>query len=177
MRRLCILLVTIPAFLADYDITPRACFAPLLTTPKIDPKQEKCLATAIYGEARGESITGQLAMAYTIINRTVKSRKKTVCDIILAPKQYSIFNNNAALKTAAMSANLEPMQKNVIDKQSWQLATEIAAVVIRKQIADPGKGATHYVAYKSLNRIPKWTYKFTKIVLIGNHTFFKEEKT
>lgn len=145
-----------------------------IVSPKIDPAQEKCLAVTIFGEARGEPTQGQIAVAYTIINRAAKG--KTLCKVALAPKQYSIFNDNPKLRKIAASLHLEPEQKNIIDQASWAQAVEVAQMVARKSVKDPTKGATHYVAYKSLTHIPTWTRKFKVSAKIGNHTFFVDNK-
>lgn len=128
----------------------------------------------IYGEARGENLQGQVAVAFTARNRAGKTQNKTVCNVVLAPKQYSIFNDNPALRAAALDPNIEPHQKNVIDKQSWKDAMKIAQDVMRDKLEDPTNGSTHYVAFNSLKRIPKWVHIFSKTISIGNHTFFKE---
>lgn len=135
-------------------------------------KEIQCLATMVYGEARGEKKTGQVAVAYSALNRT--KGKKSLCEVVLAPKQYSVFNNNPTLRAAAQSLQLDPMQKNPIDKNSWQRAQHIADIVFRRKVSDPTNGSTHYVAYKSLKRIPYWTTVYHKTVEIGNHTFFKQ---
>jgi spore germination cell wall hydrolase CwlJ-like protein len=142
---------------------------------KIDLVQEKCLAVMIYGEARGEQQQGQVAVAYTAVNRAAK---KTVCQVVLSPKQYSIFNNNPSLRIAAMSENLEPIQKNTIDQTSWENAVTVSQLVMRKLVVDPTKGSTHYVADKVMKlkgyRYPRWTKEYTQVTTIDNHRFFKE---
>lgn len=142
--------------------------------PPPDPRQEKCLATMIYGEARGEVERGMVAVAYTAINR---SAKKTVCAVVLSPKQYSIFNNNPALKAAAVSTNLNPLQKNVIDVKSWERAKAIAKGVMRREIIDPTAGATHYLAPGLMKikgyKFPKWSKQYKLTATIDNHKFYK----
>lgn len=144
-----------------------------------DPIQEKCLATMVYGEARGEAQQGQVAVAFTVLNRAVKARNKTVCDIVLAPKQYSIFNGNPALYAAATSKFIEPEQKNQIDEESWYRAVEVAQDVMRKHIQDPTDGATHYLAPKLMAlkkyHYPKWSKQYTLVMVIDNHKFYKPE--
>ncbi|MEY2909484.1 MAG: hypothetical protein RLZZ602_2007, partial [Pseudomonadota bacterium] len=45
-----------------------------------------CLAVAIYFEARGESIDGQMLVAETIINRVADERwPDTVCEVVKQP--------------------------------------------------------------------------------------------
>ena len=142
---------------------------------KVDLSQEKCLAVMIYGEARGEKTAGQVAVAYTAVNRAVKT---SICQVVLSPKQYSIFNNNPALRMAAMSENIEPAQKNTIDQLSWLNALSVAKIVSTKSVPDPTNGSTHYIADKIMKvkgyRYPRWTKEFKQTVVIDNHRFFKE---
>ncbi len=134
----------------------------------------KCLATMIYGEARGEKKVGQVAVAYSAVNRAKGT--KSLCDVVLAPKQYSIFNDNPELRAAALSPTLPVAKANKLDKKSWDHAVMVAEEVVQKKVADPTNGATHYVAFKSLNTIPRWVYILEPRGQIGNHTFFKESR-
>lgn len=135
----------------------------------------KCLATMIYGEARGEKKVGQVAVAYSAVNRAQGG--KTLCSVVLAPKQYSIFNNNPELRAAAMSPTLPPARKEKLDKKSWDNAIEVAQEVVQRRIPDPTKGSTHYIAPKAMASLgytyPKWSYQYTLVVVIDNHKFYK----
>lgn len=164
-NQLLALLIVVPTVTGVAQHT--MCFNP---SPKIDAAQLKCLATTVYGEARGESDKGQVAVAYTVVNR---AKNKTLCQVALANKQYSVFNNNPELRAAATSLHIDPKQKNIIDQKSWDNAVRIAQAVMQRSIMDPTAGATHYVAYKSLKRIPKWTRQYKVVAKIDNHTFFK----
>lgn len=142
-----------------------------------DPEQEKCLATMIYGEARGEPEIGQVAVAYTAMNRAVN---RSVCDVVLAPKQYSIFNDNPALKAAALSLHIEPKHKNITDKNAWPLAVKVARDVLRKSVPDPTKGATHYLAPVAMESLgyeyPEWSKEYKLVATIHGHQFYKPQK-
>lgn len=142
--------------------------------PQIDPKDESCLATMIYGEARGEPVDGMVAVAYSAVNR---ANKKTICQVVLAPKQYSIFNNNPALRAAALSPDLEPKQKNSIDEESWDRSVEVARLVLMQKVKDPTGGATHYIADKVMKEkgytYPRWAKQYIQVAEIGGHRFFK----
>ena len=158
-----------------YHIGPAGYGRGLVNPPTIaEMKETKCLATMVYGEARGEKETGMVAVAYSAMNR---AKDKTVCDVVLAPKQYSIFNNNPALRMAAMGADA-PKQKNITDNAGWEAAKKVAAAVIRGEVPDPTAGATHYVApvvmAKKRYIYPRWTREFTQVAVIDNHVFYKQ---
>lgn len=169
------------AFVPSTLLTGVLGYCPAEYDRNIDPVQEKCLATMIYGEARGESLQGQVAVAFTALNRAGKAANKTVCNVVLAPKQYSIFNDNPALYAAATNPHIEPKQKNEIDQESWLRAVEVAAVVMRKKVEDPTFGATHYLAPKLMAikqyKYPKWSRQYTVVAIIGDHKFYKPGKT
>jgi spore germination cell wall hydrolase CwlJ-like protein len=138
-------------------------------------EEQKCLATMVYGEARSEPLKGQIAVAFTAINR---AKNKSVCDVVLKPKQYSIFNNNPALRMAAQSLVIEPVQKNSIDNASWQQATAVASAVLQAKVTDPTGGATHYLADKVMHlkgyHYPQWSKEYKLVMTIDNHKFYKK---
>lgn len=138
-------------------------------------KEIKCLATMVYGEARGEQKTGQVAVAYSAMNRA--QGKKSLCDVVLAPKQYSIFNNNPELRAAAQSLILPPKKKNSIDEDSWKSAQDVADIVFRRKVEDPTNGSTHYLAPKVMKAkgyiYPRWSRQYTLVAVIDNHKFYK----
>jgi spore germination cell wall hydrolase CwlJ-like protein len=129
----------------------------------------------IYGEARSESEKGQVAVAYTVLNRAVN---KSLCQVALAPKQYSVFNNNPELRAAATSLHINPKQRNVIDKNSWDQALKVARMVMQKAVKDPTNGATHYIADRVMKAkgytYPKWSRQYQVVAVIENHKFFKK---
>lgn len=173
MRHIILSLVIVPSLLATGTLSQ--CYADRESPAKLaDAAQEKCLAVMIYGEARGETEHGQIAVAYTALNR---SGKKTVCAVVLAPKQYSVFNNNPALRAAAMSLHVEPQQKNTIDNASWAGAVHVAQRVIRRQVPDPTVGATHYLAPSLMISkgyvYPRWSREYRLVTVIDNHRFYK----
>lgn len=153
--------------------TPIMCYG---KSDIVEFEQEKCLAVMVYGEARGESKEGMTAVAYTAMNRAAK---KTLCQVVLAPKQYSIFNNNPALRTAALSLHIEPAQKNIIDRKSWEQSVAIAGSVIRRALPDPTNGSTHYLAPKVMAikgyKFPKWSREYKMVAVIDNHRFYKAQ--
>ena len=57
-----------------------------------------CLATAIYFEARGEPMVGQVAVAQVIVNRVYDERfPDTVCDVVKQGEYYT-WNKSIPIK-------------------------------------------------------------------------------
>lgn len=141
-----------------------------------DTSQIKCLATMVYGEARGEPELGQVAVAYTAINRATNS---TVCDVVLAPKQYSVFNDNPALVAVAKNPRIDLKHAGQVDVESWKLAIKVARLVIRKKVQDPTQGSTHYLAPAAMDALgyeyPRWSKEYMMTAVIFNHQFYKPE--
>lgn len=173
MRQLILCAALIPV-LAHAPQESACLLPPWPVIAEIDPVEKKCLATMIYGEARGEPTQGQIAVAYTAMNR---AHSKTVCDVVLAPYQYSVFNGNSKLKQVAISLDLEPNFRNDQDQHSWKLALEIAKKVLNRGVPDPTQGATHYLAPRLMAssgyRYPRWSRQYTLVVVIDNHRFYR----
>src|SRR6202035_861944 len=54
-----------------------------LTDEKARARQEKCLAEAVYFEARGEAVRGQIAVAQVVMNRAFSGYyPNTVCGVV-----------------------------------------------------------------------------------------------
>ena len=53
-------------------------------------REQDCLANAVYFEARGESLEGQLAVAEVVLNRARSGRyPTTLCAVVTQPAQFS----------------------------------------------------------------------------------------
>lgn len=134
----------------------------------IDPdnlsKEQRCLAEAVYFEARSEPEAGQAAVAQVVLNR-VKSGlyPSTICGVVYQNRhrhlacQFTFACEGKALRTT--------------DTFSWERAKRVAAAVLegKTYLADVG-GATHYHAdYVK----PYWARRLKKMDVIGRHIFYK----
>lgn len=124
---------------------------------EIRQQQVECLAKAVYHEARGESTTGQIAVAYSVINRKDDRRfPNTACEVVFQPAQYSDIE-----KATFPSEGKE-----------WEQSYRIAKQVYGNQVSDPTNGAKWYYNPKKVK--PYWKkYAEGKIVNIGNHKFIE----
>lgn len=122
-----------------------------------------CIARAVYHEARGETIAGQMAVAHTVLNRVESKRyPSTVCGVVYQPLQFTnLFR----------ASKIDKTEDNW--RLAWEQAVEIAGFSYIGFIEDPTNGATHYYSQTKLKEPPKWPSWIVKIATIGNHTFMK----
>jgi spore germination cell wall hydrolase CwlJ-like protein len=183
MRQIFLSLIAIPTIVhhgmptnCKFAPFPEKTSIPVQEIPK-EVKESKCLAVMVYGEARGEPHLGQIGVAYTAVNR---AKKITVCEVVLSPYQYSVFNDNSALKIIALSPNLKPKYQNMFDEKAWQQAWKIAQDVLRRKVPDPTNGATHYLAPNLMAELgyemPEWSKEFDLVAIINNHNFYRKSK-
>ena len=127
----------------------------------LDPKETKCIATAIYHEARGEPIMGQAAVGYVINNRVFSERyPDTACGVVYQPWQFS------HIKDAKPDYNSD----------AWKRAVQVAAFTQVGLIEDETEGATMYYSHAVMNNPPKWD--FSKLAFVGElqgHSFYSEK--
>lgn len=129
----------------------------------IEHKQIECLAKNIYHEARGESTTGKIAVAFVTLNR-VKSTKypKTICGVVA---QKDKVGKCQFSWTCSKPKRIDQVKKDKSFAEALNLASYV--YLNRDKLHDPTRGSLHYHA-KSAN--PKWKWK--KILQIGNHIFY-----
>lgn len=127
-------------------------------------KQQTCLAAGIYFEARGESETGQAAVAQVILNRVRNpTYPKTICGVV--------YQNKGWRNRCQFSFACDGVKDRIANKRAFSTAKRIAGEVTRGEIwlADVGS-ATHYHASYVL---PRWAGAMTKVDKIGRHVFYR----
>lgn len=108
------------------------------------------LAKVIYAEARGESYTGQVAIAAVVLNRVEDSRfPNTIAGVIYQPWAFTAVNDG--------QINLEPNQK------AYQAADDAM------NGWDPTYGCVYY--YNPATATSKWIFSTKKVTQIGKHVF------
>lgn len=123
------------------------------------------MARTMYGEARGEGISGMQAVANVIMNR-VKAGAwygKTVEDVVLKPYQFSCWNEDDPNRRVIMDVTTS----NTLFKNAYDLARQ----AYNGTLPDITNGATHYHA---ASITPYWSKSLTKTASVGNHIFYKE---
>jgi spore germination cell wall hydrolase CwlJ-like protein len=135
-----------------------------LIVPDAMDREQRCLAEAVYFEARSEPEDGQAAVAQVVLNR-VKSGlyPGNVCGVV--------YQNRHRYMGCQFSFACEGKSLHITDGPSWQSATRIASAVIegRTYLSEVG-GATHYHADYVR---PGWSRRLQKMDVIGRHIFYQ----
>jgi len=144
-----------------------------LTDPQI-------MTLTLFGEARGEPIEGQIAVACLIRNRKDTGRwGGSYAKVCLAPWQFSCWkkeggaeNHALVLSMAHELATSPQVPEDILLRQcAW-----VSMGVIGGWIKDTTHEATHYYAPKAmkpLGKVPNWAINQTPVATIGNHLFFR----
>jgi hypothetical protein len=125
---------------------------------------EKCLAEAIYFEARGEHVRGQMAVAQVVLNRVFSGKyPTTVCGVV--------YQNANRRLHCQFSFACDGKPDLVREPDMWERAQTIAAEMLDGKLWLPEVGkATHYHAYWTR---PRWVREMTKMYKLGVHTFYR----
>ena len=132
-----------------------------------------CMATAIYFEARGEPMVGQVAVAQVIMSRVYDERyPNTICEVVKQGYYYSWNPEIPIPDKCQFSFWCDGKPEKIKDEDAYFWATEVADAVMVGTLYDTTQGATHYHAYYVQ---PSWSKKFTQTVRINDHIFYRWE--
>lgn len=121
-------------------------------------EQMRCLAGAVYFEARGEELAGQLAVAQVIINRTEDGRfPKSYCGVVAQRGQFSFMRGSA-------------MPKVPTDSPAWTRAVAIAQIADKGMWESPAGDAVYFHARYVR---PSWSVGKTRLAQIDTHIFYR----
>lgn len=137
------------AFLAD------------LPAPEGDAEWQ-CLKTALYFEARGETLKGQFAVAEVILNRVDNPRyPKTVCGVV----------NQGSTKGCQFSYACDGVKDVMHERDAADRAGRIARLMLDGAPRALTEGATHF--HTRAVR-PGWAHRFPRTAQIGQHLFYRQ---
>ena len=118
----------------------------------------RCLAGAVYFEARGEPLTGQLAVAQVIINRSEDGRfPRSYCGVVTQPGQFSFMRGSRMPAVREGSA-------------AWERAIAIARIAHQGLWESPAEDAVFFHA-KYVR--PGWSRTKTRLAQIDTHIFYR----
>ena len=127
-------------------------------------KAEKCLTEAIYFEARGEAVRGQIAVAQVVVNRAFSGYyPSTVCGVV--------YQNSHRHMACQFSFACDDIRDVVKEPDMWERAKKIAQATLDGRLWLPEVGkSTHYHAYWVR---PSWVNEMKKMYKFGVHTFYR----
>lgn len=137
----------------------------------VSDKDRDILARTLWGEARGESLAGQIAVAWTIRNRVFDGKAKSwwgegYAGVCQKPYQFSCWNKNDPNYVFLIGI------KQIAFRELAQ-ARIAADQVVDGKVEDPTGGATHYYA-TTMPKAPAWAANARQTLKLGHHVFFKD---
>lgn len=118
----------------------------------------RCLAGAVYFEARGEELAGQLAVAQVIINRTEDGRfPRSYCGVVAQPGQFSFMRGSRMPAVREGTA-------------AWDRAVAIAQIAHQGLWESPAEDAVFFHATRVR---PSWSRTKTRLAQIDTHIFYR----
>jgi N-acetylmuramoyl-L-alanine amidase len=116
----------------------------------------RCLAGAIYFEAKSETLPGQLAVGRVVVNRSKSGRfPASYCGVVYQPSQFSFVRGRSmpAINTAS---------------RDWHEAVAIAQIAHAGSWRSPAEGALFFHAARVS---PGW--RLTRMARVDNHVFYR----
>lgn len=119
-------------------------------------RELECLAGAIYFEARGETLAGQLAVGRVIVARAKSGRfPDSYCGVVFQRSQFSFVRGNAMPRIRTGSA-------------AWRNAVAVAQIAHSGSWNSPVEGALFFHAARVS---PGW--RLTRLARVDNHVFYR----
>jgi spore germination cell wall hydrolase CwlJ-like protein len=130
-------------------------------------KAERCLAEAVYFEARGEPHRGQVAVAQVVMNRVFSPHyPDDVCEVV--------YQNAHRHLSCQFTFACDGIPETVTDRRAWVLARRIAKETLDGKIWEPAVAkSTHYHATYVR---PVWVREMKKMFHYGVHTFYRPHR-
>jgi len=128
-----------------------------------------CLALNIYFEARDQPVLGQIAVAHVVINRVDSPRfPNDVCSVV--SQGPTMWDGDFPIRhRCQFSWYCDGMSDKPREVRPWQIAREIADLVLRGSLSDTSGGA---MFYHSIYVNPDWSKEMRVTAIIGDHIFY-----
>ena len=120
--------------------------------------EANCIAVAVYHEARGESLEGQMAVAKVIMNRAASGKYPTSwCGVVKQPWQFS-FVRNGRFPSVNQGSD------------AWRKALGVTRLAVANAVPSV---STDCLWYHADYVAPKWRNNLQRASKIGTHIFYR----
>ena len=153
------------AFCVQFFIVQQA----IPKTEKVDP-EVRCLAEAIYFEARGESEKGQLVVGRVVQNRAESGDyPTTICGVV--------YQGSKRRTGCQFSFACDGMPEAINEKEAWQTAKARAAELAKcdekcRRTPDWSGSLWTSTHYHADYVHPRWAKKLKRTGSVGRHIFY-----
>ena len=122
--------------------------------------EANCIAVAVYHEARGESLEGQLAVAKVIMNRAASGKyPSSWCGVVKQPWQFSFVNPRTGYMPSVDAASA-----------AWRKALGVTRLAVANAVNSvPSDCLWYHADYVA----PSWGRRLTRVEKIGAHIFYR----
>jgi len=134
----------------------------------IDPEkmssEKRCLAEAVYFEARSEPVEGQAAVAQVVLNRVSSGLyPPSICGVVYQGRRHYMG--------CQFSFACEGKSLRITEPESWSTAVRVADEVLAGQtyLSQVGRSTHYHADYVR----PYWARTLLRMEKIGHHVFYK----
>jgi hypothetical protein len=146
-------------------------FVPTVKKVQFSNSEKLCLTEAIYHEARGESDTGQWAVANVVINRALSHQfPPTLCGVVFQ-------NADQGYHRCQFTFACDGKSDYGTEWGAWAKATKMADAAYREYKGGERPGVVPNTAlyYHTVAVNPDWSDKFRHVATIGAHEFYSPD--
>jgi hypothetical protein len=145
---------------AESETPPKRSLAELValhSASTTSGREHECLAGAVYFEAKGEPLAGQLSVAEVVLNRARSGRfPSSVCGVVKQRGQFSFIRGGVFPPIARRSA-------------AWSKAVAVARIAMEEMAeGDAPRALFFHARYVK----PGWR-GLTRVAAVGNHIFYR----
>jgi spore germination cell wall hydrolase CwlJ-like protein len=138
--------------------------APFRLTNALESSRElECLSEAVYYEARGETPSGQAAVAQVVLNRVRHpSFPKSICGVV--------FQGAYAHRGCQFSFACDGSMRRTREAGAWKRAQKVATRALSGAVMNEVGAATHF---HTTGVAPGWGPRLLRVAQVGMHVFYR----
>lgn len=126
-------------------------------------RELECLADAVYYEARGETPSGQAAVAQVVMNRVRHPAfPKSICGVVF----QGAYNRTGCQFSFACDGSM----RRARETGAWNRARKVAARALAGSLPSEVGSATHF---HTINVSPGWGPRLLRVAQVGMHIFYR----